>query len=242
MIESQGILSSMMNHTSVNLITVGAIGTNCWILPLPPASGVQEGAEPEVREGIVFDPGDDAREIMALLRRLKLRPRYIILTHGHFDHLAALPDLAGAFAGSGPLDIAIHRDDRDYLGSRAYDAHRVSFTAAAGNSAYVDSLWKDQPAPTMLLAEGDRIGPFKVLHLPGHSPGSAGFLWEEAKVLISGDTLFNSGIGRTDLPGGDWGALQKSLDRLLALDGEIAVFPGHGPRTTIAAERNRDWY
>jgi glyoxylase-like metal-dependent hydrolase (beta-lactamase superfamily II) len=226
----------MTNHTPVNLITVGAIGTNCWILPVPGAP------EETIREGIIFDPGDNAREIMALLRRLKLRPRYIILTHGHFDHIAALPDLSEAFAGSGPLDIAIHREDGNYLGPRAYEAHRQSFTAVAGNADYVDSLWKTQPSPTMLLAEGDSVGPFKVLHLPGHSPGSAGFLWEEGKLLISGDTLFKGGIGRTDLPGGDWTALQKSLDRLLALDADITVCPGHGPLTTIGAERNRDWY
>ncbi|MDR3161544.1 MAG: MBL fold metallo-hydrolase [Spirochaetaceae bacterium] len=238
----------MINHTSVNLITVGAIGTNCWIMPVPAASGAPdapdtpEARDPDLREGIVFDPGDNPREIMALLRRLKLRPRYIILTHGHFDHLAALPDLVAAFAGSGPLDIAIHRDDRDYLGGQAYDVHCVSFTAAAGNADYVDSLWKPLPSPTMILAEGDLIGPFRVLHLPGHSPGSAGFLWEEEKLLISGDTLFNSGIGRTDLPGGDWGALQQSLDRLLALDEGITVCPGHGPLTSIGAERSRNWY
>jgi glyoxylase-like metal-dependent hydrolase (beta-lactamase superfamily II) len=229
----------MMNDTSVNLLTLGALGTNCWILPVPPVPGIPESTP---REGIIFDPGDNAREIMGLLKRLNLRPRYIILTHGHFDHIAALPDLFEAFAGSGPLDIAIHRDDRDYLGPQAYDVHRISFTVAAGNADYVDSLWKDQPSPTMLLADGDLIGPLKVLHLPVHSLGSAGFLWEEAKLLISGDTLFNSGIGRTDLPGGDWAALQKSLDRLLALDAKITVCPGHGPRTTIGAERNRDWY
>jgi glyoxylase-like metal-dependent hydrolase (beta-lactamase superfamily II) len=87
------------------------------------------------------------------------------------------------------------------------------------------------------------IGPFKVLHLPGHSPGSAGFLLEQEKILLSGDTLFRAGIGRTDLPGGDWPALQKSLDRLLSMDPAIAVYPGHGPLTTIGEEQAREgWF
>jgi glyoxylase-like metal-dependent hydrolase (beta-lactamase superfamily II) len=87
------------------------------------------------------------------------------------------------------------------------------------------------------------IGPFKVLHLPGHSPGSAGFLLEQEKILLSGDTLFRAGIGRTDLPGGDWPALQKSLDRLLSMDPAIVVYPGHGPLTTIGEEQTREgWF
>ncbi|MDR0589268.1 MAG: MBL fold metallo-hydrolase [Spirochaetaceae bacterium] len=225
----------------INHILVGAIATNCWILPAVASAGPDpEKTEPQ--EGIVIDPGADAPAIIARLRRLQLRPRYIILTHGHFDHIAALPDLIRAFAGSGPLDIGIHRDDQNYLGPKAYEVHRQSF-AAAGGADYVEALWQDQPAPTRLLSEGDTIGPFKVLHLPGHSPGSAGFLLEREKILFSGDTLFKAGIGRTDLPGGDWQALQKSLDRLLALDRTITVYPGHGPLTAIGAEQAREgWF
>jgi glyoxylase-like metal-dependent hydrolase (beta-lactamase superfamily II) len=226
----------------INHILVGAIATNCWILP---ASATDQGVPGETgdREGIVIDPGADAPAIIARLQRLHLWPRYIILTHGHFDHIAALPDLVSAFGGKGPLEIAIHRDDGNYLGPGAYEIHRESFTTAAGDAGYVDALWKNLPSPTRLLSEGDTIGPFTVLHLPGHSPGSAGFLLEKEKLLFSGDTLFNAGIGRTDLPGGDWQALQKSLDRLWALDPAITVYPGHGPHTSIGAEQGREnWF
>jgi glyoxylase-like metal-dependent hydrolase (beta-lactamase superfamily II) len=215
----------------IDHIVVGEIATNCWIIPLDaPASPLRDCA--------VVDPGADAAAIQARLKRLKLRPRYILLTHAHFDHIAALPDLAAA--GGGELEIAIHRDEADKLGPGAYELHRRDFTAAGG-AAYVDALWKPLPSPTRLLDEGDSVGPFTVLHLPGHSPGSAGFFLPGEKRLFSGDTLFRAGIGRTDLPGGDWGRLRESLKRLFAMDGAIRVYPGHGPATTIAAERNGGW-
>jgi glyoxylase-like metal-dependent hydrolase (beta-lactamase superfamily II) len=159
-----------------------------------------------------------------------LRPRYILLTHGHFDHIAALPALA-AYAGD-PI-IAIHRDDRDYLGLKARQIHRVSFSAAAGNAAYVDALWETMPEAGELLNEGSVIGPLTTLHLPGHSPGSAAFYDKSAGILFSGDTLFQGGYGRTDLPGGSWPQLRQSLGRLFTLDRSIRVYPGHGGTTTI---------
>ncbi|MDR2111238.1 MAG: MBL fold metallo-hydrolase [Spirochaetaceae bacterium] len=210
-------------------IIVGAIATNCWIIPLAPFTG---GAA----ECALIDPGADSAAIIARLKRQNLRPRYILLTHSHFDHIAALPDLAAAYGEA--LEIAIHRAEAERLGPESREIHRRDF-AAAGDPAYVDILWKPMPCPTRLLSEGDAAGPFRVLHLPGHSPGSAGFLLEKEKLLFSGDTLFRAGIGRTDLPGGDWNDLRKSLGRLFAMDGDIRVYPGHGPVTSLAAER---WY
>ncbi|MDR2185658.1 MAG: MBL fold metallo-hydrolase [Treponema sp.] len=211
----------------IDRIIVGEIATNCWIVPLPGESG---GCA-------LIDPGADPQTIIARLRRLNYRPQYIVLTHAHFDHIAALPDLAAAYEGA---EIAIHREEAARLGPESREIHRRDF-AAAGNASYVDSLWKPMPSPARLLAEGDRIGPFKVLHLPGHSPGSSGFLLEEEKLLFSGDTLFKAGIGRTDLPGGDWDKLQRTLERLFAMDGSIRVHPGHGPVTTIGAEKGYRW-
>jgi glyoxylase-like metal-dependent hydrolase (beta-lactamase superfamily II) len=174
---------------------------------------------------------------------LNLYPAYILLTHGHFDHLAALPDLLAAlagdavFAGCPAPEIAIHRDDAAYLGPDAYAVHCRSFSAAAGNADYINALWTPMPAPTRLLGEGDAIGPFTVLHTPGHTPGSVCFFWEQKKQLFSGDTLFQGGEGRTDLPGGDYAAIVKSLKRLTAMDSSIAVFPGHEGTTTIGDEQ-----
>jgi glyoxylase-like metal-dependent hydrolase (beta-lactamase superfamily II) len=115
---------------------------------------------------------------------------------------------------------------------------------AAGNSAYVDTLWEDMPEPTRLLVEGDCIGPLRVLHLPGHSPGSIGFCDEAAGLLFSGDTLFKNGFGRVDLPGGNTKALAASLKRLCVGDDSgcmkesTLVYSGHGEVTTIGEEKS----
>jgi glyoxylase-like metal-dependent hydrolase (beta-lactamase superfamily II) len=214
----------------IDSIVVGAIATNCWIVPL------------NERECAVVDPGGDAEAIIARLRASRLRPSLILLTHGHFDHLAALPALEAAFgkdAANAPL-ICVHEADAAYLGPGALRPHRRDF-ALAGAQDYVDGLWPvppaEMPAPGRFLAEGDRIGPFAVLHTPGHTPGSICFYDELEGSLFSGDTLFAGGVGRTDLPGGDGEALAASLGRLLALPPSVRVFPGHGSRTAIGRER-----
>jgi glyoxylase-like metal-dependent hydrolase (beta-lactamase superfamily II) len=167
---------------------------------------------------------------------LKLVPFYILLTHGHFDHIAAVPGLARAYPG--PV-IAIHQADAEYLGPGSYNVHYRSFSAAAGDAAYVDALWEDMPPPDLTLREGDCVGPFTILHLPGHTPGSIALWDKEAKNLFSGDTLFRAGYGRTDLPGGNEARLIESLKRLFAMDAGIKVYPGHGPVTTIGQEAAR---
>jgi len=212
-----------MTKKKITQLIVGPIETNCWIYPL------------SEREAAIIDPGDEAGRIISTLRKLSLIPRFILLTHGHFDHIAAVPQLAQSFAEVNP-QIAIHRHDSEYLGPGAYASHSVSMKAAMGSTSFLDALWNDMPPPGRLLEEGDTIGPFTVLHLPGHTQGSAAFWDKEESALFSGDTLFEGTYGRTDLPGGNEAAIYASLRRLFAMDANINVYPGHGGMTTIGRE------
>jgi glyoxylase-like metal-dependent hydrolase (beta-lactamase superfamily II) len=218
----------------IHHITVGGIATNCWVYPLDKndANGLPAGFSPCA----VIDPGDEGSRIIAFLNQLKLFPQYILLTHGHFDHIGAVPALAAQYGGA---EIAIHAADAEYLGPDSYPVHHLSISAATGDSAYIDALWENMPMPNRTLAEGDEVGPFTVLHLPGHTPGSIGLWDKKAGVLFSGDTLFCGNYGRTDLPGGSSAQLFASLQRLLAMDGSIQVYPGHGPATLLGREAAR---
>jgi glyoxylase-like metal-dependent hydrolase (beta-lactamase superfamily II) len=220
-----------MKKHILECLTLGDFAVNCWIYS--PKAEPSSGPNPCA----VIDPGGNAAYIISLLRQLNLCPEYILLTHGHFDHLAALPDLAAAFMPA-PV-IAVHKGDASYLGPGALEVHRQSF-AALGDASYVDRLWKPMPPAGRLLSGGGRIGPFAVIHTPGHTPGSVSYYDENAGILFSGDTLFRGGYGRTDLPGGNLAALEKSLSLLLSMEGGIVVCPGHGPGTTIEDER-RSW-
>jgi glyoxylase-like metal-dependent hydrolase (beta-lactamase superfamily II) len=199
-----------MNEKKIHCITVGTFATNCWIYPL----------EKDSATGIpcaVIDPGEEGSRIIAFLEKLRLFPAFIVLTHGHFDHIGAVPALAAKYGKGGKKpEIAIHAADAEYLGP--------------------------DTTPDKMLAERDCIGPFTVLHLPGHTPGSIGLWDKEEGVLFSGDTLFCGDYGRTDLPGGNREQIFTSLKRLLAMDVNIKVFPGHDETTTIGREtRSNDF-
>jgi glyoxylase-like metal-dependent hydrolase (beta-lactamase superfamily II) len=216
----------MMNISDLAPLVVGSVSTNCWVVPL----GQGEAA--------VIDPGGEAERIVARLEELRSRPAYILLTHGHFDHLAALPDLSAAFSGGDfrPV-IGIHEEDALYVGRDARRTHMESFRGIPGGASLIQALWKPMPEAGVLFADGDRAGPFTVMHTPGHTPGSCVFFWPEEQILFSGDTLFAEGFGRTDLPGGDEAKLAGSIKRLFDMDGGVRVLPGHGEVTTIGAER-----
>jgi glyoxylase-like metal-dependent hydrolase (beta-lactamase superfamily II) len=218
-----------MSKKNITRLTVGIIETNCWLYPL----GEKEAA--------VIDPGAGEDLIISTLKKLNLTPRYILLTHGHFDHIAALPELMAAC--SGKPEIAIHKLDSKYLGPDAYNVHRPNIIAAMGDVSYVDVFLppgkKEMPPADFLLEEGGTIGPFTVLHLPGHTGGSAAFWDKNEGVIFTGDTLFKGNYGRTDLPDGSEREIFDSLRRLFAMDGSTKVYPGHGETTTIAREASR---
>jgi hydroxyacylglutathione hydrolase len=228
-----------MQEKKIYHIIVGNLATNCWIYPL------DKEAENEQPAGLtpcaVIDPGEEGGRIIAFLDQHKLFPAYIILTHGHFDHIGAVSALAKEYSGrySGAeksVTIAIHAADAEYLGPDAFSAHNRSIKAVLGNSVNIEMLLDPQPSPDKLLQEGDTLGPLTVLHLPGHSPGSIALWDEKAGVMFTGDTLFCGGYGRTDLPGGNTKLLYASLMRLFAMNGDIQVYPGHDGITTIGRE------
>jgi glyoxylase-like metal-dependent hydrolase (beta-lactamase superfamily II) len=218
-------------------------GTNCWIYRAEHAEHVNHAADmtDPRKPCVLIDPGASHQAISKELERLNLYPTHILLTHGHFDHIGALPALAAYYAAQGaPPEIAVHEADAIYLGNASLPAHRLCWTIAAGNAAYIDEYWNPMPDPTLLLKDGDDAGSLRVLHVPGHTPGSLAFFDEEARVLFSGDCVFKHSIGRTDLPGGGEARMMDSLKRLFALGDDITVYPGHGGTTAIGAER-RFW-
>jgi glyoxylase-like metal-dependent hydrolase (beta-lactamase superfamily II) len=208
-------------------------GTNCWIYLQNPAD-TQSGLRPCT----VIDPGARPKAIIDALGKLNAYPSHILLTHGHFDHVAALADVVARYSTreASPI-IAIHQADAIYLGPDSLETHRACWRLAAGDTGYVDAFWKPMPPAAHYLAEGETICGLQVLHVPGHTPGSVAFLDKENAALFSGDTLFNNGYGRTDLPGGSSAQLAASLARLFTLDSTITVYPGHDTLTTIGEAR-----
>ena len=188
-------------------IEVGEIEANCYILE-----------EKESGKAAIIDPGGEAKKIKDFLKSKGLTPSFIILTHGHIDHIEAV----GAFN----LPVYIHKDDEEFL----YNPDKnLSLTG-----------FKLDKKPKRLLDDGDKLQlgnlSLKIIHTPGHTPGGICILCD--KILFSGDTLFSSGVGRTDFPYGNSRDLLKSIkDKLLILDDNIQVFPGHGPATTIGKEK-----
>jgi len=192
---------------------VGAFEENTWLLH-DPATG----------EAVYIDPGDDARRLGIELERIGARLTAIWLTHAHLDHIGAVQGLRRLWPG---VPVFLHPDDRvvyEYA-SRAAATYGIPF---------------EQPEPAeATLTEGQVLTfagqQFTVWHLPGHAPGHVAFVG--ARDVFSGDLLFAGSIGRSDLPLSDPQALQQSLERLATLPPEMVVYPGHGPRTTIGAER-----
>ncbi|MCL2093511.1 MAG: MBL fold metallo-hydrolase [Treponema sp.] len=218
-------------------MVVGLVQTNCWFYPLEETQDTEKGPSGE-QPCVVIDPGDEAPLLIKRLDELGWIPRYIFLSHGHFDHLFALPDLIEHYNKflDTPPQVGIHRLDVQYLGKDAYGAHQESVRAATGSSAYLDPLWKPLPEADLIFEEGSQAGPFQILHVPGHTPGSVCFYDREGGLLFSGDTLFRMGRGRTDLPGGNEEQLHQSLARLLSMDKGTKVYPGHGAVTSIGDE------
>lgn len=211
------------------VIPVGLLQCNCSIL-----------GDPETGEAIVIDPGDEVDRILEIIRRHKLKVRAIVSTHTHIDHVGGL---AGLHRATG-APVLIH--DADMGLYRTLDMQAQWLGIRTPETVQIRDFVK----------EGDmlRWGGFvaRVLHTPGHTPGSISLVVEgeampshgqkkHTRRLIAGDTLFQGSIGRTDLPGGSFPEIMRSIhEKLLVLPDDIVVYPGHGDITTIGDEREHN--
>jgi hydroxyacylglutathione hydrolase len=195
------------------MFTVGPVAENCFLFR-------QDGA----REAVIVDPGEEAPRLLGAIEELDLDLQAILLTHTHFDHVGAVAPVAkatGAPVYCPKLEVPVLQDI-------------MSFVPWAGFGPF--ESW--DPEETVEGGERLALAGFEidVLFTPGHSPGHVTYAVEDA--LFSGDVLFEGSVGRTDLPGGDWGVLSRSIESLLdRYPDEQKVFPGHMGLTTLGRER-----
>jgi glyoxylase-like metal-dependent hydrolase (beta-lactamase superfamily II) len=202
----------------IETFPVGPLQCNCTIL-----------GDEQAGEAIVIDPGDEIGRIHRRLVDLGLKLKQILVTHAHIDHVGGaikLKRLTGA-------PILFNQNDLSQIEMMEEQAGWLGI-------ATPETAPPDEP-----LTDGLGVGlasyPAQVIHTPGHTQGSVCLHFAPLKLLVSGDTLFAGSIGRTDLPGGDYGQIIESIkSRLLPLADETKVFPGHGPATTIGVERRKN--
>ena len=202
----------------VKWIVVGALETNCYLV-----------YSEDTNECIIVDPGADPDKIVQEVRSNHLNPTAIVNTHGHVDHVGANKPIKDEF----DIPLYIHKEDLKLLKSALQSGFGLMIGA------------KKSPTPDGFIKEGDVLelgeSHLKVLHTPGHSPGSISLLGDG--FILSGDVLFRGGVGRTELPGGSWRKLQESIQkRIFTLPPDTLVLPGHGPSTKVSFEKNSNPY
>ncbi len=203
----------------VERLVVGMLQCNCYLV----------GCE-NTKEGIVIDPGGDAPLILDRVRQLGLNIKQIVNTHGHIDHIAANRPVKEATGAQ----IAIHKEDAEWL------------VTDQGGYATMLGVLSPGPAADVLLSEGDEISfgddSLQVIHTPGHSLGGISLVGDG--MVFCGDTLFAMGVGRVDLPGGNWETLMHSIrTRLFTMPDDTVAYTGHGAPTTIGREKQiNPWF
>jgi hydroxyacylglutathione hydrolase len=196
----------------VETIKVGHLQTNCYVV------------YDETGQAAVIDPGADADRILAFIEENSLNVKYIFLTHGHFDHILAVPEIKEATGA----EIVITEGD----------AHSLS--KADKSLASLVNARQEYVEPDILAQDGSsyEVGnmKFTYMHTPGHTVGSSVII--SGNAIFSGDTLFADDCGRCDLPGGDYSEMLRSLRKIASLDGDYDVYPGHDESTTLSRERS----
>lgn len=191
---------------------VGPLFVNCYIV-----------YDEETKDAVVIDPGDEPDLILDFIREQELKVKYIICTHGHFDHIGAVKEIKEGTQAK----VVLHSGDLEIYKNSPSVARQ-----------YFGLEIDHQPEPDRIIEDGDIILVGKTsmnfIHTPGHSPGSISIYFEGN--LFTGDTLFAGSVGRTDLIGGNMQTLLNSLKKIASLPKDTVVFPGHGPKTKIGIE------
>jgi hydroxyacylglutathione hydrolase len=200
------------------ILPVGPLRCNCSVI-----------GDEVSREAMVIDPGDDIADILAIIEKHNLTVKQIVITHAHIDHVGGAMKLRAA------TGAPILLNDNDYALLKMLDVQATWIGMPAPGKVEIDHSLGEQDS----VQAGSLIA--NVMQTPGHTEGSICLYFPTEKKLIAGDTLFAGSIGRTDLPGGSFEKIMRSLQgKLLALPDETAVVPGHGPLTTIGAEREEN--
>jgi len=197
------------------VLPVGPLECNCSVI-----------GDESTHEAMVIDPGDEIEDILAIVKQYNLQVKQIVITHAHIDHVG------GAMKLRAQTGAPILLNQNDYALLKMLDVQASWLGMKPPGKVEIESgLAHDQTLRTGKLEAN-------VMHTPGHTEGSVCLYFPAEKVLIAGDTLFAGSIGRTDLPGGSFQKIMRSLhDRVLVLPDETLVIPGHGPQTTIGEER-----
>ena len=197
----------------IHELVVGPLKTNCYIVTS------------DMNHAVIIDPGFDAEKIAAKIRELGAKPKFMLLTHGHFDHIGAVNALKKTFP---EMKSVILAEDEDICLNPGLINNEIGVVTK----------------PDMLFADGDIVKlddlDFKFMATPGHTKGCACIIVEDK--IFTGDTLFSRGYGRTDLYGGSTRDMKMSLKKIGAIDGDYEIYPAHGPHSTLKTEKYANPY
>jgi glyoxylase-like metal-dependent hydrolase (beta-lactamase superfamily II) len=211
-------------------LVLGPVSTNCYLI-----------ADPDSGDAAVIDPAWDGHIILAEAKKRSWMIGQLWYTHAHFDHFGGAAEIAEALNPSTNLSSRMSGDTRPRLNIALHPLDHDMWELQGGAALFGMRI-DPGPEPTIDLAHGQvlRLGSqtFEVRHTPGHTPGHCVFYCVQANVLFSGDLVFQSGVGRTDLPGGDWDALVTSIQKqVYTLPDETRILSGHGPETWVGQEK-----
>lgn len=204
----------------IETVQLGMVRTNCYLV-----------YDDTTKEAIIIDPADNASLITHMLKEKELVLQAILLTHGHFDHILAVNELKSLY----DVPVMAHEEEKQLLADPSLNLS----IGMGGNRCIVvpDRFLKDGEILDLLHTK------VKVLHTPGHTSGGVCYLFEQEAFLLSGDTLFEGSVGRTDFPTGSMSVLVRSInEKLMGLDDQVVVYPGHEGQTSIGRERKFNPY